>query len=48
MARKKPKPDDPVEYKRFLETAKESEADKSPEAFDRAFRKVVSPPKRGC
>lgn len=44
MPRKpKPKPDDPAEYKRFLETAKQAEASKDPEAFDRAFKKVVPP-----
>jgi hypothetical protein len=47
MPRKRaPKPDksrDPEEYKRFLETAKEVGAEESPEAFDRAFKKVVSP-----
>lgn len=36
-----PKPDDPEEYKRFLETAREVEADENPKAFDRAFKKVV-------
>ena len=42
MARKSnPKPDDPEEYKRFLETAKQVGADKSPEAFDRAFKKIA-------
>ena len=30
------------EYKRFLETAKAVEASEAPEAFERAFRKVVS------
>ena len=43
MPRKTAKPDDPEEYKRFLETAKKVEADESPKAFDRAFNKVVSP-----
>jgi len=36
MSRKpkpKPTPDDPEEYKRFLETAKEVEADKDSKAF---------------
>jgi hypothetical protein len=32
---------DPEEYKRFLEAAKEAGADESPEAFERAFKKVV-------
>ncbi len=47
MPRKQaPKPDkdrDPEEYKRFLETAKEVEADEDPKAFDRAFKKIVAP-----
>lgn len=39
-----PKPDknrDPEEYKRFLETAKELGADQSPEAFDKAFKRIA-------
>jgi hypothetical protein len=39
------KPDDPAEYKRFLETAKEVEAETDSEAFDKAFKKVVPKPK---
>lgn len=47
MARRKnAKPDDPEEYKRFLETAKKVEADERPEAFERAFKKVVKVPPR--
>lgn len=42
MTRKPTKPDNPAEYKRFLEAAKKVEADESPEAFDRAFGRVVS------
>jgi hypothetical protein len=38
-----PKAVDPDEYKRFLETAKQVEASEDPEAFDRAFGKVVKP-----
>lgn len=42
MPRKpKPKPDNPEQFKRFLETAREVEADESPDAIDRAFKKVV-------
>ena len=44
------KPDknrDPEEYKRFLETAKQLEADQSPEAFDKAFKQVTSKPHSG-
>lgn len=44
MPRKpKPKPDDPAEYKRFLETAKAVEAEKDPKAFDKAFKRIVKP-----
>jgi hypothetical protein len=42
----KPKPTtgrDPEEYKRFLETARQVGADKSPAAFDRAFKRIVKP-----
>jgi hypothetical protein len=40
---KKPerKPDDPEQYKRFLEAAKEAEADQTEAGADRAFRKAV-------
>jgi len=31
-------------HKRFVDMAHEVEADESPEAFDRAFKKVISPP----
>ena len=41
----KPKNDDPAEYKRFIETAREVEADEDPKAMDRAFKRVVSLPK---
>lgn len=44
MTRKaKPRPDDPEEYKRFLETAKKVGASDDPKDFDRAFKKVVTP-----
>lgn len=36
-----PKPDNPEQSKRFIEAAKKAEADKDPEAFERAFKKVV-------
>jgi len=39
----KPKPDDPAEYARFLETAKQVEADKDAEALDRAIKRIVRP-----
>ena len=38
---RKRKADDPEQYKRFLEAAHELETDDSPEAFDRAFGKIV-------
>ena len=49
---RKPTPphDDPEQSKRFIDTAREIEADERPEAFERAFKKVVppkSPPKKG-
>jgi hypothetical protein len=40
----KPQPDDPAEYKRFLETAKAVEAEETAEAFDRAFKTVMKKP----
>ena len=41
----KPKDTPEAEYKRFLETAKLIEASEEPEAFDRAFKRVVMPHK---
>jgi hypothetical protein len=39
-----PRPlEDPAEYQRFLDMAKEVEADETPGALDRAFDKVVKP-----
>jgi hypothetical protein len=42
---KSPPPDDPAQFKRFIDMAPEVEADESPEALDRAFNKVVRPGK---
>jgi len=39
-----PKPDDPAQSKRFIDTANEVEADDD-KALERAFKKIV-PPKR--
>jgi hypothetical protein len=39
MAKSKPKPDDPEQSKRFVETAKEVEADDEM-ALERAFKKI--------
>jgi hypothetical protein len=36
------KPDDPAQYKRFLESARKAEADETEEGADRAFKKVTS------
>ena len=35
--------DDPEQYKRFLEAAKEAEADETAKGADKAFRSVVKP-----
>ena len=40
-----PKPNDPEEYKRFVETARKLGADESPEAMERAFKKIAPPKK---
>jgi hypothetical protein len=39
-----PSADDPAESQRFIDMAREVEADETPGALDRAFRKVVQPP----
>lgn len=36
------KPDDPTQYKRFLDAAKETQADETKEGADRAFKRVIS------
>lgn len=36
-----PKPDNPEQFKRFIETAKQLEADESPDAIDRALERVI-------
>lgn len=50
MTKPTPKPsakrDDPEQSKRFLEAAREAEADETEEGADRAFRKAVGGPKR--
>ena len=38
---RKRKADDPVQYERFREAAREHETDESEEAFERVFRKMV-------
>lgn len=39
--KREPKPDDPEQSKRFLETAKEVGADIDTKAFDRALKKIA-------
>jgi hypothetical protein len=49
--RQNPKPDDPEQSKRFIETARQIEADESGDAFRRAFEKIVpqkSPIQKTC
>jgi hypothetical protein len=42
MPRKpKPPPDDPEQSKRFIEAARKSGTDESPEEFERVFKTVV-------
>lgn len=43
-----PKPDDPAQYKRFLEAAKKSDADETKEAADKAFKKVMTGPQKAA
>jgi hypothetical protein len=40
------KPDDPGQFKRFVEAARKAGVDETGEAFERAFDKIV-PPKKG-
>jgi hypothetical protein len=44
----KPKPDDTAQYKRFIDAAREAEADETEGGANRAFMKVVTskPPKK--
>ena len=39
------KSDNPEQYRRFVEAAREAQADESPDAMDRAFERVVKPKK---
>lgn len=41
MTKRAPKPDDPEQSKRFIETAKELETDQRPEEFERVFKRVA-------
>jgi hypothetical protein len=42
---KKPKADDEAQKQRFIDAAREAEADETKEGADRAFKKVVTPKK---
>jgi hypothetical protein len=42
----KPKPDDPVQSKRFIDAAREAQADETEEGARRAFKKVTDQKKR--
>ena len=46
--RRKSGPDDPAQFKRFVEAAKKLGVDESGEAFDKAMRSILKPKgKRG-
>jgi hypothetical protein len=48
MPRKpKRKPNDPAQSKRFIEAAREAEADETRESADRAFTKIALPKRAG-
>jgi hypothetical protein len=42
------KPDDPEQSKRFLEAAKEAEADETEKGAEKAFKKVIKKPAKAC
>jgi hypothetical protein len=44
--KRKPKPDDPEQSKRFEQTAKELGVDESGKSFQRVFKKLVAPKAR--
>jgi hypothetical protein len=47
MTRKQPaKPDDPEQSKRFIDAAREAEADETEKGADSAFKKVASKPSK--
>jgi hypothetical protein len=41
--KRKPKEKDKRQYERFVETARKLGVDENPEAFERAFKKIVLP-----
>jgi hypothetical protein len=47
--KRKQKPDDPEQSKRFIEAAREASADETEERADREFKRVAKPqsPKKG-
>ena len=47
MAKRKPKPDDEAQKKRFIEKARELGVDESEEAFERALGKILKRPAVG-
>ncbi|MDE0150565.1 MAG: hypothetical protein OXM58_19585 [Rhodospirillaceae bacterium] len=42
----RPKPDDPEQYRRFIETAKEVEADGDAEVLDKALAEIAAHDRR--
>lgn len=42
-----PKPDNPEQFRRFIETAREVEVDESPDALERAIKQVIGEAKTG-
>jgi hypothetical protein len=42
MQKPEPKPDDPEQSKRFIDMALEVQVDEGPQAFEKAFKRVVS------
>lgn len=46
MSENKRKQDDPAQSKRFIDTAREIEADESEEGADKAFKKVAPKPSK--
>jgi hypothetical protein len=45
---RKRKADNPEQYERFRKAAREFETDESEEAFEQAFRKIVTPKDGSC
>ena len=47
MAKAKSEPNDKAQSKRFIEKARELEADESGEVFERTFKKIIPPNRYG-